>query len=166
MAAMIDRMKLLLFAIAVSASAQTMIESGILTGAMGTAAGKAGQTTAKALNSALGNTAKVLGTASASGSSAPSASAASTANSRTAVVASSTKDEPALPPVQLAEVRKVKTGMSREEVITLLGKPSQKMTIPDGEHITERYRYTGDKGWARIALEDGKVTEVETGEKN
>jgi major membrane immunogen (membrane-anchored lipoprotein) len=63
-------------------------------------------------------------------------------------------------------VQKVKTGMSRGEVIALLGKPSQKITIPDGEHITERYRYTADNGWARIALEDGKVTEVETGEKN
>jgi hypothetical protein len=158
---MIERMKLLVFAIALSASAQTMIESGILTGAMGTAAGKAGQTTGKALGMAMGGATKALGTASA----APQAKAsASTTTVATGVAAK--KDEPAPVPVPFADVQKVKAGMSRDEVIALLGKPSQKMTIPDGEHITERYRYTADKGWARIALEDGKVTEVETGEKN
>ena len=158
----IEPMRLLVFAITLSAGAQTMIESGMLTGAMGTAAGKAGQTTGKALNSALGNAAKALGTVSASAPSATSVASTGT-TSGTAAVA---KEEPVAPPVELASVAKVKAGMSRDEVITLLGKPSQKMTIPDGDHISERYRYTADKGWARIALEDGKVTEVETGAKN
>jgi hypothetical protein len=157
---MIEPMKLLVFAIALSASAQTMIESGMLTGAMGTAAGKAGQNTGKALGIAMGGAAKALGNAAA----APQAKAA--ASPITATVAAAKKDEPAPVLVAFADVQKVKAGMSRDEVIALLGKPSQKMTIPDGEHITERYRYTADKGWARIALEDGKVTEVETGEKN
>jgi hypothetical protein len=156
---MIERMKLLVFAIALSASAQTTIESGMLTGAMGTAAGKAGQTTGKALGMAMGGATKALGNAAA-----PQAKAA--ASSVTATSAPMKKDEPAPAPVPFADVQKVKTGMSRGEVIALLGKPSQKITIPDGEHITERYRYTADNGWARIALEDGKVTEVETGEKN
>jgi Rieske Fe-S protein len=152
-------MKLLVFAIALSASAQTMIESGILTGAMGTAAGKAGQTTGKALGMAMGGAAKALGSAAA-----PPASAKTVPASTASAAAK--KDEPAPVPVPFGDVQKVKAGMSRDEVIALLGKPSQKMTIPDGEHITERYRYTADKGWARIALEDGKVTDVETGEKN
>jgi hypothetical protein len=156
---MIERMKLLLFAIALSASAQTVIESGILTGTMAPAAGKAGQATGKALGMAMGGAAKALGNVSAA---APAAKPATPA--ATAVIAKN--DEPALAPVAFADLKKVKTGMSRDEVIALLGKPSQKMTIPDGDHITERYRYTADKGWARIALEDGKVTDVETGEKN
>ncbi len=152
-------MRLLVFAIALSAGAQTMIESGLLTGAMGSAAGKAGQATGKALNGALGNTAKALGTVSA-----PATAVASTAN--TGSPAPVGKEEPAPLPVQLSAVSKVKAGMNRDEVIALLGKPSQKMTIPDGDHISERYRYTADKGWARIALEDGKVTDIETGGKN
>jgi len=156
---MIERMKLLVFAIALSANAQTMIESGMLTGAMGTAAGKAGQTTGKALGMAMGGATKALGNAAA-----PQAKAAASPVAATSAPAK--KDEPAPAPVPFTDVQKVKTGMSREELIALLGKPSQKMTIPDGDHITERYRYTADKGWARIALEDGKVTEVETGEKN
>src|ERR1700759_3886823 len=104
---MIERMKLLVFAIALSAGAQTMIESGLLTGAMGTAANKAGQTTGRALGMAMGNATKALGTAAA----APQAKVATTSPASTAVA--DKKEEPAHVPVPFADLQKVKAGMTR-----------------------------------------------------
>ena len=54
----------------------------------------------------------------------------------------------------------ISSGMTREELISKFGAPSQKMTIPEGSHLAERYRYEVDKDSVRVILEDGIVKEA------
>ena len=63
-------------------------------------------------------------------------------------------------PVKLPDVAQITAGMSREDLLVKFGSPSQKMTIPEDSHLTERFRYDVDKETVRVLLEDGKVTEV------
>ena len=50
--------------------------------------------------------------------------------------------------------------MTREELLSKFGAPSQKITIPEGSHLTERYRYEVGKDSVRVILEDGVVKEA------
>jgi hypothetical protein len=129
-----------------SLQAQVLVETGVLTGATAAAGGAAGKGTGKALTNVFGKVEKTLNSAT---QTQPAASAR----------IPPAEEKPAAP-VKLPDVAQITTGMTREDLVAKFGPPSQKMTIPEGSHITERYRYDVDKDTVKILLEDGKVTEA------
>lgn len=141
-------MKLALYAALLSAlptylCGQVILETGALAGATATAAGAAGKGTAKALSKIFGAVEKTAKGASVPKQNQPAAAA----------------EKPA-EPVKLPDVAQIPAGMTRDELLGKFGNPSQKMTIPEGSHLTERFRYDVDKDSVKVILEDGKVKEV------
>ncbi|MEO8128326.1 MAG: hypothetical protein ABI822_14595 [Bryobacteraceae bacterium] len=128
-------------------SAQAALETGILTGATATAAGRGAKGTAKALTGVFGAVQKTA------------AQAAGGPVSKQAQPAIAAVEKP-VEAVKLPDVAQISTGMTRDELLAKFGTPSQKMTIPEGSHLTERYRYDVGKDSVRIILEDGKVKEA------
>lgn len=128
-------------------SAQVLIEAGALTGATATAAGAGGKGVGKGLTNVFGNVQQTLKGAAGT----PATAAAAPASQK-----------PVEPPVivKLPDVTQIAQGMTREDLLAKFGAPSQKMTIPEGSRMIERYRYDVDKETVRIVLEDGKVKEV------
>ena len=129
-------MKLALYAALLSGlpayiHAQVLVEAGVLTGATATSAGAAGKGIGKALSSAFGNAEKTLKGAAQPQSTVPA-------------------------PREIAAT----AGMAHEELLAKFGNPSQKMTIPDGGHLIERFRYHRDQESVKVILEDGKVKEA------
>jgi hypothetical protein len=124
---------------------QVILETGVLTGATATAAGAAGKGTAKALTNVFGKVEKTL-----KGAEQPQV---------TPSAVTIAAEKPA-PPVKLPDVALITTGMTREDLLAKFGNPSQKMTIPEGSRLIERYRYDVDKETVKVTLEDGKVKEA------
>ena len=141
-------MKLALFTalIPFCLSGQTIIETGVITGATATAAGASGKSAANALGKIFGTVDKTLKNV-------------ETVKAVPAAVAAPAAEKPK-EPVRLPDVAQIAMGMNREELLTKFGDPSQKMTIPEGSHMTERYRYDVGQDWVKVILEDGKVKEV------
>jgi hypothetical protein len=138
----------LVFGFSTCLSAQAILEAGAITGATATAGGAAGKATGKGITNVFGSIEKTLKSAGAG-----DAKAASVAT------VAALPQKPA-EPVKLPDVAQIALGMSREDLLAKFGSPSQKMTIPDGSHLTERFRYDVDKETVRVVLEDGKVKEV------
>jgi hypothetical protein len=138
----------LVFGFSTCLSAQAILEAGAITGATATAGGAAGKATGKGITNVFGSIEKTLKSAGAG-----DAKAASSAP------AAALPQKPA-EPVKLPDMAQIALGMSREDLLAKFGSPSQKMTIPDGSHLTERFRYDVDKETVRVVLEDGKVKEV------
>jgi len=141
-------MKLALFTalIPFCLSGQTIIETGVITGATATAAGASGKSAANALGKIFGTVDKTLKNV-------------ETVKAVPPAVAAPAAEKPK-EPVRLPDVAQIATGMNREELLNRFGSPSQKMTIPEGSHMTERYRYDVGQDWVKVILEDGKVKEV------
>jgi hypothetical protein len=116
----------------------------VSTGAAATAAGAAGKGTGKALSNVFSKVEKTLkGSELAQTPSAPTP----------------TPEKPASP-VKLPDVALITASMTREDLVAKFGNPSQKITIPEGTHLVERYRYDVDKETVKVMLEDGKVKEA------
>ncbi len=66
-----------------------------------------------------------------------------------------------LPEVAAETFRQAKPGLKREELLTRVGTPSSKITIPDGEQLVEIYRYRANGATlGAVHLVDGKVVQV------
>ncbi len=128
-----------------------------MTGATATAAGTAGKGTAKALSGVFGTVQKTAAQAAAG---APMPKQAQPAVIAIEVAIEKVAVEKPVEPVKLPDVAQISTGMTREELLAKFGAPSQKMTIPEGAHLTERFRYDVGKDSVRVILEDGKVKEA------
>ena len=142
----------LLFGFSTYLSAQAILEAGAITGATATAGGAAGKATGKGITNVFGSIEKRM-----KGVGAADSKPDSKPSSAGAIAAVSPK---AVEPVKLPDVALIALGMSREDLLAKFGSPSQKMTIPEGSHLTERFRYDVDKETVRVVLEDGKVKEV------
>lgn len=129
---------------------QTIIESGLVTGSTAATAGASGKSAAKALGNVFGSVEKTLKSAG-KPQSVPAAAAAP-------VPGAAAEKSPE--PVKLPDVSQINAGMTREDLLARFGNPSQKMTIPEGSHLTERYRYDVEKDSVKVILEDGKVKEA------
>jgi hypothetical protein len=143
----------LLFGFSSYLSAQAILEAGAITGATATAGGAAGKATGKGITNVFGSIEKTM----------KSVGAADTkGDTRAASAATPAAALPQKPaePVKLPDVAQIALGMSREDLLAKFGSPSQKITLPDGSHLTERFRYDVDKETVRVVLEDGKVKEV------
>jgi hypothetical protein len=128
--------------------AQVILESGMISGSSATAAASAGKGTGKALTGVFGRVEKTL-------KDTGKAQAVATGPAQ----AVQSPEKPA-EEVKLPDVTQIATGMTREDLLAKFGNPSMRMTIPDGPHITERYRYDVAKDSVKVTLEDGKVTEI------
>ena len=118
------------------------------TRATATSAGAAGKGVGKALSSAFGNAEKTLKGAAQPQSTVPAPPAIAIAA------------EKPVETVKLPDVTQIAAGMAREELLAKFGNPSQKMTIPNGGHLIERFRYDRDKESVKVILEVGKVNEA------
>ena len=127
---------------------QTIIESGLITGSTAATAGASGKSAGKALGNVFGSVEKTLKSAGKPQSVPPAAP----------VPAAAAEKSP--DPVKLPDVSQISAGMTREDLLARFGNPSQKMTIPEGSHLTERYRYDVEKDSVKVILEDGKVKEA------
>ena len=68
---------------------------------------------------------------------------------------------PPLPEVVPEAFRQIKPGLKREELLSTVGTPSSKITIPESDRTIEIYRYRANGGTlGTVRLVDGKVTEV------
>jgi hypothetical protein len=68
---------------------------------------------------------------------------------------------PAKPPVTVEELAQLSAGLSRQEVLSKAGDPWWRLTIPDGSHAVEIYRYRANgQDAAVVQLNDGVVTDV------
>lgn len=68
---------------------------------------------------------------------------------------------PERPPLTLAEITGIENGTSRNSVLTKLGIPSARITIPDGDSLVEIYRYAASgEGIGVLRLTDGVVSAV------
>ena len=129
-------------------SGQTVIETGIIAGSTATAAGASGKSAGKALGNVFGSVEKTL----------KSAGRPQTVPAAAPAAAAAAEKPPE--PVKLPDVSQIPTGMTRDDLLTRFGSPSQKITIPEGSHLTERYRYDVEKDSVKVILEDGKVKEA------
>ena len=132
---------MLLFGLPIYVQAQVLVQTGVLTGARATSAGAAGRGIGKALSSAFGNAENALKSASQPQSKTPP----------NTLIATSAETPVEI--VKLPDVTEITTGMPREEVLAKFGNPSQKMTIPEGGHLIERFRYDQDKESVKVILE-------------
>ena len=127
---------------------QTIIESGLVTGSTAATAGASGKSAAKALGNVFGSVEKTL----------KSAGKPQSVPPVTPFPAAAAEKSPE--PVKLPDVSQISAGMTREDLLARFGNPSQKMTIPEGSHLTERYRYDVEKDSVKVILKDGKVKEA------
>ena len=68
---------------------------------------------------------------------------------------------PPLPEVMPSEFRAIQVGMKREQLLTKVGTPSSRITIPEDGQVVEVYRYRANgTTLGTVRLVDGKVTEV------
>ena len=127
---------------------QTIIESGLVTGSTAATAGASGKSAGKALGNVFGSVEKTL------------KSAGKPQSVPVAAPVPPAAAEKSPEPVKLPDVSQISAGMTREDLLARFGNPSQKMTIPEGSHLTERYRYDVEKDSVKVILEDGKVKEA------
>jgi hypothetical protein len=142
----------LLFGFSTHLSAQAILEAGAITGASATAGGAAGKATGKGITNVFGSIEKTMKSVGAAGTKGGT-------KGDTKPASAALQQKPA-EPVKLPDVSLIALGMSREDLLAKFGSPSQKITLPDGSHLTERFRYDVDKETVRVVLEDGKVKEV------
>ncbi len=68
---------------------------------------------------------------------------------------------PPPPPVTTDDLKKVASGMNREELLKL-GTPASRISMSDDGHLSETYSYTDKDNWiGRVRLVDGAVSSVE-----
>lgn len=127
---------------------QTTIETGLVTGSTAATAGASGKSAGKALSNVFGSVEKTL----------KSAGKPQSVPAAAPVAAAAAEKSPE--PVKLPDVSQISAGMTREHLLARFGNPSQKITIPEGSHLTERYRYDVEKDSVKVILVDGKVQEA------
>jgi hypothetical protein len=148
------------------ADGQAMVEHA-LSAAGGSAAGVAGKAVSNGIDSIFRKVNQVTGLAAQTGTLAPArmpaagvapaGAVATTADKTTcpragkpapqpepslAMPIPSPPPEPAEPvPSTAAEIARIEAGASRQDVLARLGKPSARITIPDGDRLVEIYQY-------------------------
>lgn len=71
-------------------------------------------------------------------------------------------DPAPLPSFNLEAMQEVKEGLSRDDLVAKVGVPFFKLTLPDGNHAVEIYRYRSNgQDAAVVKLLDGVITSVE-----
>jgi len=139
-----------LFAACGLAFAQGMVEYGAVSASTATAINSSG----KQLGGSLGN---IMGKATAAATGEKARTAGKTA-----------LQMPPLPaPKDVADTRSavkpedIKTGMTKDELIALAGKPYIKITMDDDGHAVERFSYLlKEGGKLSVEVTDGKVSEI------
>ncbi|HYZ83029.1 MAG TPA: hypothetical protein VE621_01425 [Bryobacteraceae bacterium] len=140
--------------------AQTTVEGALITGKSATSAAKAGQSAGSSVSKSLGVTARTMQQVTSVGVGSGN-SAQQKPNPRlTRVTATEPEVERVTAAAVLPEVAKLKLGMTRDELQTVAGKPTQIISMPEAGKLLERYKYVAGDQELRIVLEDGKVTEI------
>ena len=147
----------LLFAACGLAFAQGMVEYGAVSASTATAINSSGKQMGGSLGNLMGKV-----TAAATGEKGSTTGEKGHAAGKTAAQAL------ALPtPKDVADTRtsvkpeEIKTGMSKDELIALAGKPYIKISMDDDGHAVERFSYLlKEGGKLGVELTDGKVSEV------
>jgi outer membrane protein assembly factor BamE (lipoprotein component of BamABCDE complex) len=144
-------MIVLLAACGTALSGQALVGRAKLSGTTATAAAKAGQTAATSLTKAFTKVGQTL---------AGPTTAAPAAAPTPAAPVESAQQQPA--PAEAAALDGVAPGMTRQELVARLGKPSSAVSIPEGDRMMEslRFRLEGRRS-VRIRLADGKVTAID-----
>jgi hypothetical protein len=136
-------------------TAQTMVESAILTGATATAGTKA-KGAGNSIGKIFGKVNGTLSGAAAQGT-APSSSVAAAERAASAAPA-----QPVLPKPSKADFEGVEKGMPRAELIAKVGKPASALSMTEDGRLEETLRFNTKEGSsARVKVTDGKVSSIE-----
>ncbi|MBI3278408.1 MAG: hypothetical protein HYZ57_01040 [Acidobacteria bacterium] len=150
---------LVLFAAA--ALPQAVVESALTTGASTNAAAGA-KSAGKSISGVFG---KLSETAAKAGAGQTAVTRQPAATAKTAAASSTARAAAGEPgkadqPKPLPDTTGIKTGMDREELLKIMGRPAMRISMPEGGALIERMTWAGADGELRVTLRDGKITQV------